>query len=99
MAIVLYICDSMYVSDVGSCVHGRKFGQTLIFFKKKYFCLLIAAAFDVFYYKAFKVSHYSLRPLIAANEMHNETHFYCSSSERRECGKPGETLSQSPVGQ
>ena len=36
---------------------------------------------------------------IVSDVMHNEAHFYCSSSERTECGKPEEPHSQSPVGQ
>ena len=39
---------------------------------------------------------------IVFDEMHNMTHFYCSSSENSEktdSGKPEETHSQSPVGQ
>ena len=40
-------------------------------------------------------------PESVANVMHNEAHFYCSSSESREraeCGKPEQTLSQSRCG-
>lgn len=41
-----------------------------------------------------KPSPSSYGPVSVSNVMHNEAHFYCSSSERTKCGKPEETHSQ-----